>query len=615
MEVRMTWAGAQAPADVLSQIRYKENHGDWRGAITGWRFVEDRETNGDLAVEALCTFFVGGAADLDDLGLATDLVSELLRKWLDFSSIRKGMGLSEILENQAYQPDEFPHFCGHDPVLVTQLVAAAALHRLVCGDYAGAASTFLAVAGGLGPSLQKVITPADVGLYGALCALAVFDYGRVKADVSQGVFFRRFLDANVAAKRLVAEMVARNYAGVVEMLAALEGHARHDVFLSPHRTALFNAILKNAMEAYASPPGPLVDTTALYERSISLSAMEAETTARGQTLRTAMAATDGRMAQQKISALRADLTLQLYQSSVADDPAGGGDPADGIVIMMDGIEEMGLADRPLQEFGQKYRHARKRMDAASGALIFVHDIKAKRRIAAEEAKVKPLQSGDAPREGVAPVTVEHITAALKGAVLALGRSAASNAARHDARHRLEIAQAALLAVTVVRSAMKGVHTTAGALEAMDRLIEQQAGVAAQFVELKQVEADASAVWDAVVAAIRKHHHECGVLDFFDREHRRKQEEEATVRLKEKSESRMRVRMKTRAKELAYKKAKDVALAAAQAEAEAERTLKEMLRIADELRALSEEKLAEVVHANMESMAITVLKSPGALKCA
>ena len=592
MEERMKLLATQTDPHPLEQIKFKEAHDQFKLAVTGWRYIEEHETDSELAIHALCSGFCAGLS----FQAAKDLVRGLIDKWLSFNEL----SVQDVVAN--YDAGDLGHVYGSDNVLISQFMAAEGLYRLVCGEYASAANIFVAITEDLGQTLRNVVSASDIGLYGTLCALASFNHKQIREKVLDNRFFRRYLDKNLKAKRLVTEMYAQNYVGVAETLAILDDRVKFDMFLSDHRDSLFDSIMQTALNLYSFDSGPFINTTALYDKDILFNAVESETAARGQTLRSAMAATDGKMARLKLAALRADLTLTLHQASGSN----GDDEDGGISRMMETIDDTAFSNGPLHEFVQKYKHARKRMDAAIGALVFMADVRAIQRIRGIEEAVHRAPPSDEPRTSVPKIDVVRAVSNLKMAVLGLGRSAASHEAKNDSRHRVSIFQSALSAVSAVRAALRSVSGTTDAVMAIGSLVKNQEKAIGGLPDLEKLESDLRGTLLAARASIRKHHRECGLLDFLEHESRQKQDEEAAARLKAKTESRMRVRMKTRLKEQIYKKATSVAMAAAAAEAEAFTTLQEMIAGAEQMKRDSEISLSKVVHARQESSVITSL---------
>eukprot|EP01052_Picozoa_sp_SAG31_P057214 SAG31_NODE_16807_length_695_cov_0.775168_1_plen_231_part_11 len=227
--------------------------------------------------------------------------------------------------------------------------------------------------------------------------------------------------------------------------------------------------MHRALALYRADGGPFNNVSALYNKEMLYSAVESETASRGQMLRTAMGATDARIAQQKLSALRADLTLTLRQASGSKHD----DEDQAITCMLEENKDSALHITPLHEFVQKYKHAKKRMDAATGALVFIADVKAIDRIRKLDDVMHRKPHTDEPRTAVMATDIVRTVSNLKMAVLGLGLSAASQEAKDDARHRLGVFQSALTAVSAVRTSIRNVTGTSDAVMAIESLISNQ----------------------------------------------------------------------------------------------------------------------------------------------
>lgn len=81
-----------------------------------------------------------------------------------------------------------------DVVMCAKLRCAAGLAFLDAKKYKLAARAFVDISPELGTSYSDVISPADVALYGGLCALASFERAELKQRVINNIGFREFLE-------------------------------------------------------------------------------------------------------------------------------------------------------------------------------------------------------------------------------------------------------------------------------------------------------------------------------------------------------------------------------------------------------------------------------------
>lgn len=156
-----------------------------------------------------------------------------------------------------------------------RMQAATGLFQLASGAYHDAARSFLATdpalaeADGPGPgaaasfsggggsdtpgSFKAVISPNDVAVYGALCALATLTRGELATHVLENRPFRTFLELEPHLRRAVSCLVAGKLRACLDVLDAYRTDYRLDLHLHRHVDALYARIRVKAMQLYIVP--------------------------------------------------------------------------------------------------------------------------------------------------------------------------------------------------------------------------------------------------------------------------------------------------------------------------------------------------------------------------
>jgi len=142
---------------------------------------------------------------------------------------------------------------GADPVLMGQLRASAGLGHLEAKKYKLAARQFLECSPELGSSFQEVLSPQDVAIYGALCALAAFDRAELKAKVIDNTNFRAFLELVPEVRELVSDFYHSRYANCLKTLDQLKPDLLLDLHLHDHVPTLYADLRNKALIQYFSP--------------------------------------------------------------------------------------------------------------------------------------------------------------------------------------------------------------------------------------------------------------------------------------------------------------------------------------------------------------------------
>mmetsp|Transcript_27249 Transcript_27249/g.45593 ORF Transcript_27249/g.45593 Transcript_27249/m.45593 type:complete len:412 (-) Transcript_27249:404-1639(-) len=142
-----------------------------------------------------------------------------------------------------------------DPVVLAKLRCAAGLAGLENKKYKVAARKFVEVHAELlsKNNYSEVISPQDVALYGALCALASFDRSELKEKVIDNNVFRNFLELVPEVRELINDFYASRYASCLSYLDNLRPSLALDVHLHDHVDRLYKQIRHKALIQYTTP--------------------------------------------------------------------------------------------------------------------------------------------------------------------------------------------------------------------------------------------------------------------------------------------------------------------------------------------------------------------------
>ncbi|KIY96361.1 COP9 signalosome complex subunit 1, partial [Monoraphidium neglectum] len=140
-----------------------------------------------------------------------------------------------------------------DPCTSAKLKAAAGLSLLDQRKYRQAARAFVEVSPELAYTYNEVLSPADVALYGGLCALATFDRSDLQSKVIGSIGFREFLELHPQVRDLISDFYNSRYASCLAHLAALRPALALDVHLHDHAQALYASIRHRALVQYTAP--------------------------------------------------------------------------------------------------------------------------------------------------------------------------------------------------------------------------------------------------------------------------------------------------------------------------------------------------------------------------
>lgn len=161
-----------------------------------------------------------------------------------------------------------------DDALKTNHVVSpiAGLANLCSGNYSTAADRFLecdpafiqgtdsstaplaGIGSGQGIVFQRqLLTPNDVAVYGALCALATLNRAELQARVLDNTDFRTFLELEPHLRRVVAYFIGGKYTQALEILEGYRSDYLLDVHLQRHVPELYATIRRKALTAYVLP--------------------------------------------------------------------------------------------------------------------------------------------------------------------------------------------------------------------------------------------------------------------------------------------------------------------------------------------------------------------------
>ncbi|KAJ3498717.1 hypothetical protein NLJ89_g10181 [Agrocybe chaxingu] len=136
-----------------------------------------------------------------------------------------------------------------------KLDLATALSHLGQGSYEKAAQAFLKVGApkDLGDWIGKLISPADIAIYGTLCALATFQRSAVKSRILENSLFGVYIEQEPYVRELIESYMNSNFKNVLELLERYSTRHYADIHLSPHVGELTNSIRNWAVVLYFQP--------------------------------------------------------------------------------------------------------------------------------------------------------------------------------------------------------------------------------------------------------------------------------------------------------------------------------------------------------------------------
>ncbi|KAH9811637.1 26S proteasome subunit RPN7-domain-containing protein [Melampsora americana] len=138
---------------------------------------------------------------------------------------------------------------------IERLNVAKGLSYLGQGCYAKAASVFLKVSREAGqyPDMDALITPTDLAIYTALCALATFTRQELKERVIENTELRALLENEPRLKRILILFWENKHKEVLKFLDDWHPTYRVDIYLSNHIHTIIKLIQDRAILQYFSP--------------------------------------------------------------------------------------------------------------------------------------------------------------------------------------------------------------------------------------------------------------------------------------------------------------------------------------------------------------------------
>ncbi|KAF8713551.1 hypothetical protein AX14_012932 [Amanita brunnescens Koide BX004] len=137
----------------------------------------------------------------------------------------------------------------------SRLDLATAFSHLGLGNYEKVASYIfrLGPPKDLGDWTGKLITSADVAIYGALCALAGMSRGMLKIQLEASKHFSDYLEQEPYVRELLNAYMSSNFKTVLDLLTRYSARHYLDVHLSSHVQQLTNMIRSWAVVLYFQP--------------------------------------------------------------------------------------------------------------------------------------------------------------------------------------------------------------------------------------------------------------------------------------------------------------------------------------------------------------------------
>jgi len=138
------------------------------------------------------------------------------------------------------------------PPVFTKLKVAAGLADLACCKYKTAAKYFLQ-ANFDHVDFPELLSPNNVAMYGALCALAAFDREELRRHVLSSSTFKLFLEIEPQLRDILYQFHDSKYASCLKLLDGLKDLFLLDIYLANHVQTLFMQIRCRALCQYFSP--------------------------------------------------------------------------------------------------------------------------------------------------------------------------------------------------------------------------------------------------------------------------------------------------------------------------------------------------------------------------
>jgi len=155
----------------------------------------------------------------------------------------------------ANQPSAKERVAAERDKVQTKLDVALALSHLGQGNYVKAADAFVKCGPikGLGEWNGTLIAPGDVAIYGALCVLATFSRGAIRAQVLDNDKFGPYIEQEPYVRQLLDAYMGNRFKDVLEILDRYSTRHYIDIHLSQHVPKLVTLIRSRALVLYFQP--------------------------------------------------------------------------------------------------------------------------------------------------------------------------------------------------------------------------------------------------------------------------------------------------------------------------------------------------------------------------
>ena len=129
----------------------------------------------------------------------------------------------------------------------------AGLLNLVHRDYRQSAERFVKSHIDDLKSLNDIMSPNNVAIYGGLCALATFDRDELRKKVLHNSDFRLFLELEPQLREAISRFLESKYPDCLKLLDELKDAFMLDIYLAAHVKKLYNLIRSRALIQYFTP--------------------------------------------------------------------------------------------------------------------------------------------------------------------------------------------------------------------------------------------------------------------------------------------------------------------------------------------------------------------------
>ncbi|KAI8825606.1 26S proteasome subunit RPN7-domain-containing protein [Fimicolochytrium jonesii] len=138
-------------------------------------------------------------------------------------------------------------------IINSKLKCLSGLVDLENGQFKRAAGSFLDVSFSLGSQFSEIISPNDIALYGALCALATFDRHELKSKVFENAEYKQYLELEPQVRELLYGFYQSKYTQCLDTLTRMKSDLYLDIWLHGHVDLIYQNIRKKALVQYFQP--------------------------------------------------------------------------------------------------------------------------------------------------------------------------------------------------------------------------------------------------------------------------------------------------------------------------------------------------------------------------